>query len=60
MPLYCVEALERFIVRTFYEVEAETPEQAEHLCKSGEVGYDYKVVEEGDEQWVETVSVIEC
>ncbi len=60
MPLYCVEALKKSVVRTFFEVEAETPEQAEHLCKSGEVSYDYKVVEEGDEHWSETVSVIEC
>lgn len=57
MPQYEVEALEKFVVRTTYFVEAETPQQAEQLCKSGNVAYDTKAIEEGDEEWLETVSV---
>ena len=56
MPKYEVEALEKFIVRTTYLVEADCPEQAEQLCKSGNVAYDRKSAEEGDEEWIETVS----
>lgn len=59
MPKYRVEALERFIVRTVYAVDAESPEQAEALCKSGDVAYDGSSIEEGDEQWLETVTVEE-
>ena len=57
MPRYRVEALEKFVVRTVYLVEADTPEQAEQLCKSGETAYEEKSIEEGDEEWIETVSV---
>ena len=57
MPIFRIEALEKFVVRTVYQVEADTPQQAEELCKSGEVGYDEKAIEEGDEDWLETVSV---
>jgi hypothetical protein len=57
MPKYHVEALEKFVVRTTYCVEAESPEQAEKLCKSGNVAYDSKSTEEGDEEWLETVSI---
>ena len=57
MPRYRVEALEKLVVRTVYFVEAGTPEQAEQLCKSGETGYDQQTIEEGDEEWLETVSV---
>ena len=59
MPRYRVEALEKFIVRTFYHVEADNLHEAEALCKAGEVAYDDKSVEEGDEEWIETVSVEE-
>lgn len=59
MPKYRVEALEKFIVRTVYAVDAESPEQAEALCKSGDVAYDGASIEEGDDQWLETVSVEE-
>ena len=52
-----VEALEKFVVRTSYFVDAADTEQAEHLCKTGDVGYDVKQIEDGDEQWIETVSV---
>ena len=57
MRRYRIEALEKFIVRTVYFVEADTPEQAEQLCKSGETAYDQQTIEEGEEQWLETVSV---
>jgi hypothetical protein len=57
MPKYHVEALEKFVVRTTYLVEANCPEQAEQLCKSGNVAYDSKSTEEGDEEWLETVSI---
>lgn len=57
MPKYEVEALEKFVVRTTYFVEADSPEQAEQLCKSGNVAYDSQSTEEGDEEWLETVSV---
>lgn len=60
MPIYRVEALEKFVVRTVYHVEAKSPKHAETLCKSGEVAYDDKTVEEGDEEWIETVSVEKC
>jgi len=59
MPRYRVEALERFIVRTVYHVDAESPERADALCKSGDVAYDGASIEEGDDQWPETVSVEE-
>ena len=57
MTRFRVEALEKFVVRTVYFIEAGTPEQAEQLCKSGESAYDQKTIEEGDEEWLETVSV---
>lgn len=59
MPKYRVEALEKFIVRTVYHVDAGSPERAEALCKSGDVAYEKSSIEEGDEQWLETVSVEE-
>lgn len=57
MPQYRIEALEKFTVRTVYLAEADTPEQAEQLCKSGEIAYDKHTNEEGGEEWLETVSV---
>ncbi len=60
MPRFRVEALEKFVVRTFYHVEAANEEEAEALCEAGEVAYDDKAIEEGDEEWIETVSVEEC
>ncbi len=59
MTKYRVEALEKFVVRTVYHVDADDPDQAEALCKAGEIAYDDKTVEEGDEEWIETVSVEE-
>jgi hypothetical protein len=54
---YVVEALEKFIVRTKYYVRASSPEAAEQLCKQGKVAYDDSSIEEGEEEWVETVRV---
>jgi hypothetical protein len=54
MPRYRVEALKKFVVRTFYHVEAADEEEAEALCKVGEVTYDDRIIEEGDEEWIET------
>lgn len=59
MPRYRVEALEKFIVRTVYHVEAADEEEAEALCKAGEVAYEGKTIEEGDEEWIETIFVEE-
>lgn len=58
MPYFDVEALEKFVVRTTYRrVEADTPAEAAERCKGGQEAYDEKEIEEGDEEWVETVSV---
>lgn len=58
MPRYTVEALEKFVVRTTYRnVEAGSEQEAEQLCRDGYVGYDEKEIEEGDEQWLQTLSV---
>lgn len=57
MPVYRIEALEKFVVRTAYLVEADDPKQAKQLCRLGNVSYDEKTIEEGDEEWLETVSV---
>jgi hypothetical protein len=57
MPNFRVEALEKFIVRTIYYVEAKSAKEAEKLCKSGHVAYEDKTIEEGDEEWLKTVSV---
>jgi hypothetical protein len=55
-----VEALEKFIVRTTYYVQARNRKQAEVLCKIGQVAYDDKTIEEGDEEWIETIAVEQC
>lgn len=59
MPRFEVEALEKFLIRTIYYVEAANPQQAEELCRAGKVGYEYHSVEEGDDEWIETLSVEE-
>jgi hypothetical protein len=60
MPRYRVEALEKFVVRTEYVVEAANALLAESKCRAGEVAYDEKTIEEGDEEWLETVSIEEA
>jgi hypothetical protein len=57
MPSYRVEALERFIHRTTYYVEADSPEEAERLAKAGGISYEDSVVEEGDEEWLNTEEI---
>jgi len=57
MPNYRVEALEKFIVRTVYFVEAPSRKDAEALCRKGNAAYDEHQIEEGDEVWLKTVSV---
>ena len=53
-----VEALEKFVVRTVYEgIEAHDAVEAERMCRNGEVGFNHKEIEEGNEEWLETVSV---
>lgn len=59
MPRYRVEALEKFVVRTVYFVEAAGPKEAEAACRKGEIAYEEKEIEEGDEEWLETFSVEE-
>ena len=59
VPRYRVEALEKFVVRTVYEVTARSPKQAERRCRSGRVAYDDQQIEEGDEEWLQTVLVSE-
>jgi hypothetical protein len=57
MPMFRVEALEKFVVRTVYFVDTDTAEHAELLCRNGGVSYDESSIEEGDEEWLETVGV---
>lgn len=57
MPQFCVTALEKFLVKTTYVVTAADAEQAEQLCKEGAVSYEQVHIEEGDDAWVETLSV---
>ena len=52
-----VEAIERFRVRTTYRVTATTAAEAEALCRSGDVAYESCSIEEGDDEWVETLSI---
>jgi hypothetical protein len=60
MPTYRVEALEKFVVRTVYNVVAKNRKAAEVLCKMGQVAYDEKSIEEGNEEWLKTVSIEQC
>lgn len=60
MTRFRVEALEKFVVRTVYHVEASDEADAERRCKSGDAAYDTKTIEEGDEEWLETISVEPC
>lgn len=57
MPRFRIEALETFDVRTVYIVVASSAEEAEARCKSNAVGYDRAEIEEGGEEWIETLSV---
>jgi hypothetical protein len=57
MAMFRVEALEKFILRTVYRVEAPTAQEAEQMCREGEWPYDTKEGEEGGEEWLQTVGV---
>jgi hypothetical protein len=59
MPLYSVVALEKFLVETTYEVEADSEREAILMIKAGEVAYDDKEIQEGDEEYIETISIEE-
>lgn len=57
MPMFRVTAFEKFVVQTHYEVEADSPEDAERLCREGDVGYTSLEVQEGDEEWLYADSI---
>ena len=57
MAKYCITALEKFVVRTTYHVEAASRKKAEALCREGKVGYERAEVMEGNEQWLDTISI---
>lgn len=59
MPRFKITALEKFIVKTEYEVEADDRETALSMCQAGEVGYDKAEIQEGDEEWLEHVEIEE-
>jgi hypothetical protein len=59
MKKFEVVALEKFVVRTTYFVDAADAQKAENLCRAGCVPYNDNSIEEGDEEWLETVSVKE-
>lgn len=61
MPDFCVEAIEKFLVRTRYYVAADSKEEAERLCRQGKVAYETKTILEDSpgSEWVETVSIEE-
>lgn len=54
---YRVEALEKFLVSTVYDVFADSPADAVAQCKSGKVSYERHSIEEGEDEWLETVKV---
>jgi hypothetical protein len=43
-------------VRTFYHVEVADTDEAEGLYRAGHDN----IIEEGDEEWLETVAIEEC
>ena len=57
MTRYRVEALEKFLVRTTYFVDADNPDKAEQSCRDGKVPYESHRIAEGDDEWVETLAV---
>ena len=57
MRRYRVEALEKFLVQTTYFVDAQSPEEAEQSCRNGKVPYESHQIAEGDDEWIETLSV---
>jgi hypothetical protein len=59
MALWTVEAMEKFLVKTTYYVEAETAKEAVTMCQNGDAAYEKHEIVEGNEQWIKTLSV-EC
>jgi hypothetical protein len=59
MPKYRVEALEKFLVRTVYHVDAVNKLEAVRKCRNGDVPYEEHEIEEGDDEWVDTTFVRE-
>ena len=60
MPKFTVVAIEKFLVKTTYHnVEAANKSEAMLACQQGQESYDDKEILEGDEEWIETVSVEE-
>jgi hypothetical protein len=59
MPTFRIKALEKFLVRTTYYVEAQSEKEAEILCKEGNVAYEDSETQEGDDEWIETLEVEE-
>ena len=58
MPLFTVIALEKFMVQTVYRnVEAKTGEEAAERCRNGSEAYEQCEIQEGEEEWLDTVSV---
>ena len=57
MPQFCVTAVEKFLVKTIYFVTAANAQEAERLCQAGQASYEHVSIEEGDDEWVETLSV---
>jgi hypothetical protein len=57
MKTFRVEALEKFVMRTTYYVQAESAQEAEERCKGGHESYEHKEVDEGDEECLGTVEV---
>ncbi len=56
---YEVVALEKFVVRTTYQVEADTPSAAETLVRSGQVAYDRHEIEDEPGEFDRVVSIDE-
>ncbi len=59
MPKFRVRAQEKFVVETVYDVVAGSKEQAEILCKTGQVAYVDKEILEGGEEWLQTLEIEE-
>jgi hypothetical protein len=59
MPVYEVRSLERFLVRTRYMVEAESPAAAKHAVERGMVSYCAHEMEDDNGNYVATLSVRE-
>lgn len=58
MPKFDITAVEKFEVRTnYYGVEADTPEEAEELCREGAECYQDTEILEDNAEWLRTEEV---